>query len=747
MSRVPECVEAALRASESMCRNFIRDPEIYRVSRSDNRRSQSHTDGFQAHWRRSRILLQLERHRDAMDACAEALKLSATLGSTQRDKVVVGLEHLKQDIITDYKACRKAEAAKLKLSADEVRARELAQKKKYINFIRILPVDVLTLVCQMGLEDDPHFTFKMGRVCKQWYEMVISQPALWNALVLDTRKPVKKAQVWAERSKGRLRHLKIEQMFNHTLEADTVSALKDSMGRLKSLDLRAHLRIFPQWKTKFDQLEELVVHNISSPSRLDYDLCAEESSSLRKVEITRGHLVTYSLPLPASSQRPSSSQQSQESSRAKVVSATTTENFRQLSSIQSLSVERCFLQVVDYSRLDFLRQLPSLEEVSIRVCEWIPPTHGPDVTMAHRQRLPARIQLDRLRSYAEDANLRDIVFSDRLHAPNLEELRFWSSTGPSVLNQILAPGLALARPNLRVLDIGKCAVDQAALLVALRYFPSLEFLNVAFCSLEDGFIKALHHNDGLDPEDQLLPRLVALSVAGNETLSPGIMRDFVNSRLPSSERLQIRSSQAPQPKASSAFKPTAPAKAKVTATQIPSSASGSSRRNASQQVSTSTSSTFDIPADFFDTQVDPVKGPRPRIRWLNLDHCGLFQSGIVDLLSHKVRFVSAFHGTLVEDRIRGLGRFRWDAEFFDGCETKGDTKCGLRENPSESRVIERISCNVLMVLAQTANRGRCAMCVVEITETREIIPKIQMRRRKHRGGHGTRRLEHSRLAL
>ena len=149
----------------------------------------------------------------------ESLDIAVSLATSQPALVQRTLTNLRQSILRD-----RAEANRRRLDreTDESRRQALLEtarlqaKKAKINFIQHLPRDVLVCIAEQGL------AVKMAMVCREWRDVVCSQPSLWKSLTVGRGRSIAKAKLWMERSKGRILELRIEQGFD-SLTKDQVS--------------------------------------------------------------------------------------------------------------------------------------------------------------------------------------------------------------------------------------------------------------------------------------------------------------------------------------------------------------------------------------------------------------------------------------------------------------------------------------------------------------------------------------------
>ena len=71
----------------------------------------------------------------------------------------------------------------------------------------------------------------MAMVCRDWREVLCSQPSLWKSLSVGKGRSIEKAKCWMERSKGRIMNLRIEEGFD-ALAKSEVSVFHVSKSRV-----------------------------------------------------------------------------------------------------------------------------------------------------------------------------------------------------------------------------------------------------------------------------------------------------------------------------------------------------------------------------------------------------------------------------------------------------------------------------------------------------------------------------------
>ncbi|KAJ7784475.1 hypothetical protein B0H16DRAFT_1402397 [Mycena metata] len=85
---------------------------------------------------------------------------------------------------------------------------EVAQsRRRQIYHFGKLPVEIITAIFEMVAAPNWSRVFTLWAVSKHWHNIALNTPNLWSTLVLTNRHPLRHAQKWIERSKGRIREL------------------------------------------------------------------------------------------------------------------------------------------------------------------------------------------------------------------------------------------------------------------------------------------------------------------------------------------------------------------------------------------------------------------------------------------------------------------------------------------------------------------------------------------------------------
>ncbi|KAK4688004.1 hypothetical protein P7C73_g2114, partial [Tremellales sp. Uapishka_1] len=521
----------------------------------------------------------------------------------------------------------------------EMETRKIAYEKSKINYVDMLSADVIRCIAEMGRVWQPDIVLRMSHVNQMWRGVMLDQPSMWSNLVIGKKRPISTAQIWKERSKGRILEITLDESFPRDKAPRIEEILADCLGEVRTLinlsdfDPSAGL-----WKGKLANLERIRILRPRNGYGSDFNV----TNSMGLLDLRGDKLKHLDI---------------EDVSRPSVCQVLAPELLSSLISVRLLDL--IVLRPVgekDDWRATLLKRLPNAVDIELKRVRLTPVDDRPLC-------MSPNVRLDRLRSYTETGMTGAVLLFDRLKVPNLTSLNLWShgSLPPpfGILNQILAPGLEMALPNLISLDIGKSALDQTSLIGVLDRLPKLRFLNVSYCTLDNRFLEILVEKKGL------LNDLTALSIAGNDTITGGPLGRLIRSRL---VRKDLRADDTLD----------ATEKKHVPRTELvrKSSFLPSIRPTSSSQAKI-------IEMEKENTKEKAKQEAKAPITWLNVDSCNNLEPEIVNWIKRNVRAVSAKLGEAMnENRVRGKGAYRWDAEWRDECGIGAESLCQMRRIPN-----------------------------------------------------------------
>lgn len=603
--------------------------------------------------------------------------------------------------ITAFQSSLRVEASKANergRKEGKIHQAELDRRARYKtlvktnHFAKAFSPDILMCICEYGMEVNPNFGVVMRGVCREWRDALGMFPAVFGRLFLTGKRPAaipphlrtrpgekaeEKEQMWKRLSGGKIRSLRISARDNGELDriAQNMVDCVNSLKRLEIVDKAE--TVLTSWAGRLQQLEELKLQdsagtNWQPDSSVDFSfgLMQPNSTSLRCVEIKGlNMLLDQRIIHPSPTAHPDHREREDDPD---------IDNSFPTKHVQRLSIDSTRMQCNTTSPLDCLFQpIPDLEELVIhRSAFYLLRATGEDAEKADERR--QLVRLNHLVRYIQSGPVDSIsihvgILSDEpifvldhlIYTPNLTDLSLYQIRFP-ILEGLATGGFELGR--LESLDIGKNIVDDHDEFIDLaRQMASLKFLNVSHTSLGDKFLQAIQHRDGLDESDQVLPNLVAISLAHTD-VSTLVVRDFVNSRLPPHRRMKTARRVEPvKPKIGGAFRPSQKPK--------PSSTSTPSKISSGESASRGDSLLTDLDETVFSTQPSKLS-PDRSIRWICLDGCETIAPDLIPLLKKHVKYVSWWLGTPVEDRHRGMGRWDWRDDYASCADT--NAPCYMR---------------------------------------------------------------------
>lgn len=622
----------------------------------------THTDsqGLKGYYRQASVLYAMKAYDHAFKAINKAVDIGPT--RSQNERQYKAIQQLRATIII-----QKTEADRLRAANDEAEAQRQAiarqaAKKARINYTHLLSRDILLTIAEQGMVDHPGFIFRMAGVCKSWRETLLNQPGLWNTIVLGKKRVDQKVTLFIERSRGRIREVKINCHLDQFLAEKIATSLAPYMSNVERLTIRGLYIVtsifFHHWRYLLHGVKYLHISHVGDGFRdktnFIYDLLPPGSLSLRHLDISN-----YSCMLM--------DQAGSESHSAYIA----------YSQVETVSIRSTDIFLREESAEEMLvSNFPAATSIELLNNRYIESSNG---------KLPViTSELPNLRSYTNNHSTSNVFKTIR--APSLQELSVPSLRAPSLKTWLSAPGLASCLTTLRSLDISSTSFTDTDILSALAFLPGLQFLNVSACPLSNAFLEGLARRPTDSDQENLCPNLIALSIAKNDQITGGPVTRFVRSRVPGGG-------------AGPASDPDTKEQGKSTTqkTEVKKSVSSSFRPSARSAFGRPTKPPFvgrdsnqSIPATFPPNETCAVSQPPssslssssspstlPKIRWINLDHCDRIDPSAISYIRKYVKFVGYSFGTPDANRIAGKGRWRWDAQWKEGCDT-GEGGCGLR---------------------------------------------------------------------
>jgi F-box/TPR repeat protein Pof3 len=104
---------------------------------------------------------------------------------------------------------KRLELASLKETVGLALEADVGQRRSAQNHSAMLPVEIFGEMANFLLSSDPSALITLLHVSRSWRNIVWSTSTLWHTLVVTRYRPGEKVKLWVERSKGRIRELRV----------------------------------------------------------------------------------------------------------------------------------------------------------------------------------------------------------------------------------------------------------------------------------------------------------------------------------------------------------------------------------------------------------------------------------------------------------------------------------------------------------------------------------------------------------
>ena len=385
-------------------------------------------------------------------------------------------------------------------SGDRTRRKRLRSHTSAYHMM--LPAEIIGNIGACSMAYNPNIAVVMGGVCRYWREAVCSRPELWTHLVLGSRRPAEKTDLWRERSRKHLVELSILRSFNHRMHKRVLSHdIEDLAPHLRHLTIDNPVKIrdlgWNLWTEGFCRLETLAItHNppnisMSEMVRPTWDFC-RASSTIREMDLRY-----VQLDIPGGPKNTP---------------------FRQIVTLRAWCTKitpRALLSLPNLESLEMYRAVIHRDDDD----------DGP-------------IALPRLKKFREQ----NAGFSGFI-MPNLLDLTICAGTRDIDFHLVSfrIDRLKISLSKLTSLDLHGVSLDDTWLVSILADLRQVQFLGLAATKISSTILDYLSVHDGAivngDVEDIMCPNLVALAIGFNRLRHSSLLA-LVNSRLPTDERIE-----------------------------------------------------------------------------------------------------------------------------------------------------------------------------------------------------------------
>lgn len=424
----------------------------------------------------------------------------------------------------------------LRVSADSQSSRAALRQR---NWTDGLPAELLVLVGEQAVLQDPDAVVRLAGVCVRWRDVAFSSPTLWTRLRLGPKRPKAKLARFVDASNGRLGvvvvsaaagdvaaaiapHLSGLASLNLAVPASTdLKGVLDTLRHALSPSLLRHLLLKVPSTALLNQsvLWEDILDLAAAPTAGGHDGRALETFSLTNVIVRRAALI--------------------ESDIGRSVHPGVLPQLRRLVLARTTFVET---QSGSWGLHDLTSSMPRLEELSItdetcglRAVGVVP---APTAAQAPSPE-PATFRLPCLKilNYCQSTvvGLED----QRWDIPNLERLdlsRPLLATAQSALfaSILFGPARLALQSNLTHLNLARTLLDEPLLVDSLRRLPALVDLQLAMCNVSNALLEALTlapADEGTAGPADTCPKLEILGLAHSDAITGGPLVRLVASRM------------------------------------------------------------------------------------------------------------------------------------------------------------------------------------------------------------------------
>lgn len=395
---------------------------------------------------------------------------------------------------------RREELLKLQVEITDYQEVVAARERRMQNRMLLLPVEIYNEIFECILEEDNAQIITLLHVCTYWRQVVWGSPGLWRTLVLSKSHTDKKADLWLERSRGRIQELHVLADYDSKClpcRPKFLEKLNWSYLRVCRI-LSSRIMKFLNPSLMFQELItlELDSHDVVFPifrNLNDFSSTKMKSLSFHGIHFNLDHLLR---PFPL---------------------------------VNSLSLQKCVVSLTDLT--GFFLANPQIESFHSR-SNWVqgpmPPTSRSDLN--NIPKLEKLITLEAVADpWTSTVLLFDVPSLQILRLSSLTNrhlsacLRHWASTSPKFLTEFSLEGMA---------------VSSSIVLEVLRASLALEVLTLnAIYDTADTIVRVLSgqspfaSSSSEGPLPTLCPRLRHLDVSGCPDVATSSVHALVQQRL------------------------------------------------------------------------------------------------------------------------------------------------------------------------------------------------------------------------
>ncbi|KAK0487370.1 hypothetical protein IW261DRAFT_611367 [Armillaria novae-zelandiae] len=161
-----------------------------------------------------------------------------------------------------------------------------------------IPIELMVDIFDLVVSHDATLVFTVSAVCRSWRDVARGAPTLWRTLVLSHRNPVRKTKVWLERSKGRIRELRLLRQLQN-VPGWKLEILRDGVQwdylrvcRFEGFDLASQLELWGLGHVVQQWEDVEICDQRQPPDSLFYTKSSLKRLVLEDVNFSTGHITS-----------------------------------------------------------------------------------------------------------------------------------------------------------------------------------------------------------------------------------------------------------------------------------------------------------------------------------------------------------------------------------------------------------------------------------------------------------------------
>ena len=248
---------------------------------------------------RAAVYDSLENPRDALRDAKKVISLAPSrwqgyarsakvLLKAQKHDAAVTMVGFALDRVESADSKRFLDLTRLQEKILQLRDLKVNHGRNYVSHLSQLPVEIFGVIFREVTSHDFTRVLVLAGTCTQWRAIALNTAALWGTLVLSEIRPIQKARIWTERSKGRIRQLFVRRgvtsdpdwSFNH------LNGLSWDVLRVCWLEVHSFFPLSTPLSPMLSALEELQIYHPSKRCCWNQFLTQLTNSKLHSLTIS-----------------------------------------------------------------------------------------------------------------------------------------------------------------------------------------------------------------------------------------------------------------------------------------------------------------------------------------------------------------------------------------------------------------------------------------------------------------------------